>query len=78
MIPGGWNSQREDSNVQNNPGSIEGALEKKIMITGGCNSQRKVNITLQDPGHIDNIMKEKKLFLVDRVGRERPANSKGS
>ena len=29
MIPGGWSSQREDSNIQHNPGPVKGALEKK-------------------------------------------------
>ena len=62
MIPGAWNSQREVGNVQNIPGPIEGALEKKMMITGGWNSWRKANITLQDPGHVDDAMKEKRMI----------------
>ena len=34
-------SQREVSNVQHNPGPVEGDLEKKIRSTGGWNSQEE-------------------------------------
>ena len=42
MIPGGWNRQREVSNNQYNPGSVEGALEEE-MFPGEWNSQIETN-----------------------------------
>ena len=51
MIPGGWNSQREVSNVQHNPCPVKGALEKKVMIAGGWNSQH-------DSGHVEGTLEE--------------------
>ena len=41
MIPHGCSIQREFSDVQHNPGPVEGVLEKKMIITGKWNSQRK-------------------------------------
>ena len=62
MIPGGWSSQREVSNVQHNPSPFKGALEKKSMTTGGWNSQRKASINKQDPCNIEDAIKENEII----------------
>ena len=58
MIPGGLNCQRELSNIQHDPGPVEGALEKRMIITGGWNSQRKASITQHDTSLIEEAMNE--------------------
>ena len=44
MVPGGWNRQREASNNQQDPGSVEGAFEED-MFPGGWNTQIETNYT---------------------------------
>ena len=59
MIPGGWNCQRDVSNIQHDPGPVEGALEKRMIITGGWNSQKEpqesTNNTHEKPSQGDYI-----------------------
>ena len=54
MIPGGWNSQREVSNVQHNPGPVKGTLDGIV--------KREASITQQDPGNVEDAMKENEMI----------------
>ena len=61
MIPSGWNRQGEASKNQQDPGTVEGALEED-MFPGGWNSRIEKNNTAYFPDHIQSAVEKKEMI----------------